>query len=293
VLHQVGFDGSLSQSTLPDPTIRNFHHNLDPGKQGVLAEINATVNGVASVETILMELAPDGSILQKWDLAAIIGDYMRSQGDDPSLFVRPGVDWFHMNAATYDPSDDSVIVSSRENFLIKLDYGTGNIRWIFGDPQKYWYTFASLRAKALTLQGTGSAPIGQHAVSITADGLVMIFDDGLNSLNQPPGAPAGDVLPFSRVSAYAIDEANRSVTQKWEFDYTSDIFASVCSSAYEPGNGRQSLLVDYATANQLTRTRLVGLNPAHDVVFDFEYPTTGCNTAWNAIPIAFNNLVIE
>ncbi len=293
ILHQIGFDGSHSQGTLPDDTITGFHHNIDPGKRGVLAEVNAAANGVASVETILVELAPDGNILQKWDLAAIIGDYMRSQGDDPSSFVRPGADWFHMNASTYDPSDDSIIVSSRENFLIKLDYGTGNIRWIFGDPKKYWHTFASLRAKALTLQGAGWSPIGQHGISITTDGLLMMFDDGLGSRNQPPGAPAGDNLSFSRVTAYAIDEAGMSATQRWEFDYTSDIYSSICSSAYEPGNGRQSLLVDYAAANEITQARLVGLNPAHDVVFDFEYPTTGCNTAWNAIPIGFNNLVIE
>ena len=43
------------------------------------------------------------------------------------------------------------MVSSRENFVMKLDYHTGNIIWILWDPSKYWYTFPSLRAKALTL----------------------------------------------------------------------------------------------------------------------------------------------
>ena len=79
------------------------------------------------------------------------------------MFVRPGVDWFHNNSAIYDPSDDSIIVSSRENFVIKLDHKTGQIIWIFGDPTKYWYTFPSLRAKALTLAPGGLYPIGQHA----------------------------------------------------------------------------------------------------------------------------------
>jgi arylsulfate sulfotransferase len=30
---------------------------------------------------------------------------MIKNGDDPSDFVRDGVDWFHMNSAIYDPSD--------------------------------------------------------------------------------------------------------------------------------------------------------------------------------------------
>ena len=50
--------------------------------------------------------------------------------------------------------------------------------------------------------------------------------------------------------------------------------------------------VDYATADNDTHARLVGLDSGHNVVFEFEYPTTGCNTAWNAIPISLDNLSI-
>ena len=123
-------------------------------------------------------------------MADILTTYMQNNGDDPSAFVRPGIDWFHVNASTYDPSDNSVIVSSRENFLIKVDYSTHDIVWIFGDPTKYWYTFPSLRAKALTLDAGGDYPIGQHGVSITSDGYVMVFNDGMgvsiNPLENPP-----------------------------------------------------------------------------------------------------------
>ena len=53
---------------------------------------------------------------------------MRDAGDDATAFVLSGVDWFHLNGSVYDARDDSVIVSSRENFLIKLDYRTAQIR---------------------------------------------------------------------------------------------------------------------------------------------------------------------
>jgi arylsulfate sulfotransferase len=288
-LYQLGLDGSLSQNTLPAPTYRNFHHNIDLGKQALLAAVNTGDGAALNVESDLVEVTPGGSIVRRWDLAAILSKHMRDRGDDPSAFVRPGLDWFHMNAATYDPHDDSVIVSSRENFLIKLDYSTGNIAWILGDPTKYWYTFPSLRAKAVTLQPGNLYPIGQHAVSITSDGLVMVFNDGAPSVNQPAGAPAGQSRSYSAVSAYSIDSAAGTAQEVWTFDYGQSIYSPFCSSAYEASGG--SLLVDFALAAG-TDARLVGLDAVHNVVFDFQYPTQGCNTSWNATPIAFDDFSI-
>jgi arylsulfate sulfotransferase len=291
-LYQLGFDGVLSQTTLPDPPYTKFHHNIDYGKYGLLADVNVNDAGVENIATTLIELRIDGSIVNTWDLAGILSAYMRSQGDDPSAFVRPGADWFHMNSATYDLSDDSVIVSSRENFLIKLDYSSGRIVWILGDPTKYWYTFPSLRAKALALQAGGLYPIGQHAVSITPDGLLMVFNDGEPSFNQPPGAPAGQSRAYSAVCAYSIDSTSGTAQEVWRFDYGQSIFSPICSSAYEVPGG--SVLADYAVAANYTEARLVGLDAAHNVVFDFQYPTQKtCNTSWNAIPIALEDLAIN
>jgi len=135
-----------------------------------------------------------------------------------------------MNSATYDSRDDSLIVSSRENFVIKVDYSSGRLIWILGDPAKYWYTFASLRAKALHL---------------------------------PPGA--------------------LTAKEVWRFDYGQTVLSQICSSVYEADN--KSLLVNYAFVNGGTLARLVGLNASRQVIFDFQYPNSGCNTSWNALPI--------
>jgi hypothetical protein len=167
-LYRLELDGSSHQMQVDSPAYTKFHHNIDPGKSGILVEMDSMANGVSNIESTLTEITETGLVLKEWDLAAILSDYMRNAGDDPTAFVRPGVDWFHLNGSVYDARDDSVVVSSRENFLIKLDYETGDIRWIFGDPTKYWYTFASLRAKAVLLE-QGLYPIGQHAPSITSD----------------------------------------------------------------------------------------------------------------------------
>ncbi|MCW5656397.1 MAG: aryl-sulfate sulfotransferase [Burkholderiaceae bacterium] len=282
------FDGSISQGTLAQTNYTNFHHNIDRGKRGLLAEPDALSNGVRNIEAIVAEFDAAGNILKEWDFSLLIERHMRNQGDSPELFVRPGIDWFHVNASTYDPRDDTIIASSRENFVIKVDYETGGIVWIFGDPSKYWYTFPSLRAKALTLEPGGLYPIGQHATSITSDGLLMLFNNGLQSLNQPVGAPAGGSRTYSTASAYAIDPTSRTAREAWRFDYGAAIRSDICSSVYEAGG--QSLLISFATANQRTRARLVGLNAAREVVFDFEYPTTVCGTSWNALPVDFHDM---
>jgi hypothetical protein len=290
-VHRLALDGTLTDSALQSSIDTMFHHNIDTGKVGLLAEVNSFTDGITNLESTITEIDDSGAVLNQWDMAALLSAYMQSQGDDPSLFVRPGVDWFHSNSTTYDPRDDTLIVSSRENFVIKFDYHTGSVIWILGDPTKYWYTFPSLRAKALTLAPGGLYPIGQHALSITSDGLLLLFNDGLSSSNQPVGAPAGENRTYSAVSAYAIDATSRTAQEVWDFDYSQTILSTICSSAYESPD--QSVLVDYATADNLTQARLVGLDPNHNVVFDFEYPTVVCDTSWNAEPIALEKLTIN
>jgi arylsulfate sulfotransferase len=295
VVTLIQLDGTqtVTPTNLPQPLLASFSHNIDPGPTGLLAEFNGTDDLGSDIDAIVAEFLPSSSQppIQTFDMADILTSYMQSQGDDPSAFVRPGVDWFHANAATYDPSDNTVIVSSRENFLIKLNYATHDIVWILGDPTKYWYTFPSLRAKALTLNAGGDYPIGQHAVSITSDGNMMVFNDGLGSLNEPSGEPAGLTRTFSEVSTYSINEANMTAQNLWNFNYGQSVYSPVCGSSYESGG---TYLVDFATADGYSEARLVGLDASRNVVFDFVYksPVT-CGAAWNAIQIPLENLQIN
>jgi len=290
------FDGTQSKlpAQLPQPLLGSFTHNLDPSPNGVLAEFNGADDLGLSDLDIVADISPFLSHppVDTFDMADILSTYMESNGDDPSAFVRPGIDWFHVNASTYDPSDDTVIISSRENFLIKVKYATHEIVWIFGDPTKYWYTFPSLKAKALTLAPGGNYPIGQHGTSITSDGYLMVMNDGYGSMNQPAGAPPGVSRTYSEVSAYSIDTATMTAQEVWGFNYGQSINSEVCGSSYEaPGN---TYLVDFSSADNLTAARLVGLDSSHNVVFDFQYSSPSvCGAAWNAIPIPLESLQIE
>lgn len=286
---RLSLDGQVVEATVnPAGAYEKFHHNVDPGKLGFLAEFDGRQVGMAIIESMIAEIDKTGKVLKSWDLADIVANHMRAGGDDPGQFVRLGIDWFHMNAALYDPRDDSLVLSSRENFVIKVDYQSGNIRWILGDPTKYWYTFPSLRAKALRLEAGGRYPIGQHAISINSAGELLLFNNGAPSSWQPVGAPIGETRAYSTVSAYAVDPVAMTAREVWSFDYGRSVLSEYCSSVYESRG--QSMLVSYALAGGRTKARLVGLTAAREVAFDIEYPTTGCNTAWNAVPIDFDRL---
>src|SRR6185437_9471970 len=129
------------------------------------------------------------------------------------------------------------------------------------------YTFPSLRAKALTLAAGGLYPIGQHALSITSDGLLMLFNDGEGSVNQPAGASPGESRTYSAVSAYSIDPATMTAREVWQYDDGQAINSPVCSSAYQTDDG--SVLVDYAVADDFTQAILVGLDASRNVAFEF------------------------
>lgn len=283
-------DGSRSSAIIsPSAYYTNFHHNVEKGKSGFLGELDAVRAGISSPESVIVDFNQNGTLAKEWDFVDILGDYMRQHGDDPTQFIRPGIDWFHSNSAIYDSRDDSVIVSSRENFVIKIDYTSGQIVWILGDPNKYWYTFPSLRAKAIRLDAGSLYPIGQHALSITPDGKLMLFNNGGPSFNQPQGAPVGDSRAYSAVSVYEIDPLLLTAQEVRRFDYNQSISSDICSSAYSTAGG--SLIINYAAASNRAKVRTVGLDASGEIAFDFEFMNKSiCGSSWNAELIPLDSI---
>jgi arylsulfate sulfotransferase len=262
------------------------HHNYDPGKYGMLIEVNTT----SQTESVIVEVDGLGNVIKTWNLADTISAAMTAGGDDPTQFVQPApTDWFHNNAATYRKSDDTLIVSSRENFVIGIDYENNAIRWILGDPTKKWYQFPSLRKYALTLGANTLPPIGQHAVSITKDDRLLLFDDGLASMHQ---TPAGASRSYSAPRKYRIDTQAMVATEEWNYPAGQTLYSPICSSVYE--DAALNYLIDYAVlgfGSPNVTAALIGLDAGGNKIFDYRYTTSPCGTAWNSIPIHFESLL--
>jgi arylsulfate sulfotransferase len=265
----------------------HLHHNIDVGKRGLLIEPDTT----SYFESTILEVdSSDGRVIKTFNMAQIIRAAMIAGGDDPSQFVFPTpTDWFHNNGAAYNRADDSLIVSSRENFVICLDYNTSAIKWILGDPTKKWYQFPSLRRFALTLAPGSLPPIGQHAPSITYDQNLLVFDNGQTSIFQNP---PGEQRNYASPRRYSLDLTAKVATEVWNFPVNQSIHCPLCSSVYE--DAPHNYLIDYALVvsrvpGNPTFAQLMGLDGSGQEIFYYRYPTVGCSTSYNAIPIHLEN----
>lgn len=291
-LYRLELNGSYAPRPLGSTRYTNFHHDLVRGKTGLLAELDALEGGVLRYESNLVEISPTGEVIKEWDMAKIFRDAMQAGGDDPSNFVRDGIDWFHMNSAIYVAADDSLLISSRENFVVKIDYATGHIKWILGDTTKHWYVdYPSLRALALKLK-SGKPPVGQHSLSIASNGELLMFNNGLGSVNQPAGTAAGITRDYSTPSRYAIDAAARTAVETWTYSPTPAIYSAICSSVYEAGAPNHHLIT-YSAVTAPVRTELLALDSAGKIAFDYVYPGGNCAVAFNGKEVDFSALTLK
>lgn len=285
-LYRIDLDGTATLAgDYSNLGVVNFHHNIDPGKVGIIVDVDTT----DYYNSVNIEVDALGRVLKTWNMANIISAAMRAGGDDPSEFVYPSpTDWFHNNGVTYNRADDSLIISSRENFLICLDYETSAIKWILGDPTKKWYQFPSLRKFALTLQPGSLPPIGQHAPSITYDQNLLTFDNGQNSWYH---SPRGEQRGYASPRKYELDLNAKTATEVWNYEVNQSIVCPYCSSIYE--DAPKNYLIDYAfLTGGTTRpraARIVGLDAAGETIFSYQYPTDSCGKIYRALPVHLEN----
>ena len=168
--------------------------------------------------------------------------------------------------------------------MICVDYSTRKIKWILGDTTKAWYqNFQSLRKYTLTLPAGSLPPIGQHAVSITSDGGLLLFDDGYGAFNNSPGGLTRD---YSAPRKYSIDQKKMKATEVWHYYANPSIWSPICSSVYE--DAPNNYLIDYAAESGGPELR--GLDSSGNLVFDFKY-SSDFSGGWNAMPIHMENII--
>lgn len=274
----------VSDLSLGPDNVIHFHHNMLVTSKGLLVEVNTTTQ----VETVVLVLDSAGQVVKTFNLGEILSAYLVANGEDPSSWMNQ-YDWFHANSSTYWPARNELVVSSRENFVIGLDYDTSEIKWIMGDTTKQWYlAYPSLRPLALTLSPGTLAPFGQHSVSIDSKGNLMLFNNGLYGYNT---SPAGQLRSYSTASTYTIDSDAMTATMVWNYDHGQDIFSPITSSVYQD-NGK-SILLDYSSIGPLPPfpgpqqvARVIGLTnmSTTKVAFDYSY-VGGYPMGWNAFPV--------
>src|SRR5439155_17511478 len=105
----------------------------------------------------------------------------------------------------------------------------------------------------------------------------------MSLFQNPPGAQREYASPRK----YSLDLVNKIATEVWNFPMNESIHSPFCGSIYE--DAPYNYLIDYAFVNggtpNPTFAQLLGLDATSQTIFYYQYPTTGCSTAYNSIPI--------
>ena len=175
-----------------------------------------------------------------------------------------GRNWAHVNSVDYDPTDDSIIISSRhQSALIKIGRDK-QVKWIMGSPEGWGPKFADKVLKPVDKDGKpikceGSKCEGdfdwtwtQHTgwrVDSKSDKDVFylsVFDNGDARGMEQPALPE---MKYSRAVVYKIDQKKMTVEQIWEYGKErGHAWYSPVTSLTEYYQDKNSVFVYSATA---------------------------------------------
>ncbi len=124
------------------------------------------------------------------------------------------MDWTHGNGVTYDPRDNTVIMSLRnQSAMIKVSRKTGEVIWILGQNHGWG---ADWQDKVLKPVGATQLPYYGHNPRVTPQGTIVLYDNALDqALPFDGGQRKGVHDTLSRGVEYEIDEEAMTVRQLW------------------------------------------------------------------------------
>ena len=214
-----------------------------------------------------------GIITKEWDLAKHLDV---SRNDINSL--RKG-DWLHMNALAFVEKDSSIIISGKNQGIIKLSWND-ELKWILA-PKKSWGNSGrtgegpSTQSFLLTAVDKNDIPYsknvqlgldsdddfdfswGQHAPKLMPNGNLLAFDNGSHR-------NFGDRNKYSRAVEYQIDERKKEVKQLWQYgkEQGESFFSLIVSDVdYLPKTKNILITSGYILPENNHSGKIVEVNP--------------------------------
>lgn len=174
-----------------------------------------------------------GEILKKWDYQQILPTDAGGSGSQDKH------DWFHNNAVWYDKKTNSLTLSGRhQDAVINIDYDTGKLNWIIGDPEGWPEEMRKYFFKPVGDVKNFDWQYEQHACVVVPNGDIMCFDNGhWRAKVKEKYLPAKD--NFSRGVRYRIDPAKMEIEQVWQYgkERGPEFFSTYISNVEYYGDG--------------------------------------------------------
>lgn len=254
-IYEVDFLGEVVNSW-PMPGYSFHHHVLEMPNGNFL--VTVTNDNINTINDFIIEIDRSSKqIVNTWDLRESL---QKDRFTWLANVGNPGRNWIHVNAVEYDASDDCIIISGRNQGVMKLTRDN-KVKWILsthngwgvaGDGTDLTTKLLHPLAKngnvitdANILNGyTNHADFEwnwyQHSPKLLPNGHLLLFDNGDNRNF------TGN-LKYSRAVEYAINESNMKVQQIWQYgkqrgqetysDIVSDVdyYAATNTVVFTPG----------------------------------------------------------
>ena len=121
---------------MPNGNMLTFSRGVQSVEHFPTSDADPSARATAEVQfDPLVEFTPEGEVVERWNLLDIL-DPTRI-GFDALRDVGPHA-WAHNNAVVYDATDNSLLVSMRnQDAIVKFSRSTGQLEWILG-PHDNW-----------------------------------------------------------------------------------------------------------------------------------------------------------
>ena len=206
------------------------------------------------ISDVIVEFEPDtGKVVHEWHLSDYF-DPLKNPADSNICPFAPAFavpvfmytamgdvkDWTHANAVVLDEKRNALLISVRHlDAVLAIRYAddangkSGDLLWRLGPGGDF------------ALEGPGEMQYHQHAVEVQDDGSLLLYDNGNDRPGTDLNSPDVNQHPYSRAVQYELDEAAKTVTQKWEMRSDIDgrpLYAFFVGDADHQPNG--NILID-------------------------------------------------
>ncbi|AOO63833.1 aryl-sulfate sulfotransferase [Sulfurospirillum halorespirans] len=287
---------------LPNSYIDFSHHMEETAKGHYLMRVASADykrkdgKDVRTVRDIILETDKEGNVVDEWKLFEILDPYRDNnllamdQGavclnidasqaghtankedmEGPNApwgdvtGVGAGRNWAHVNSVNYDETDDSIIISTRNQSAVVKIGRDKKVKWIIASPEGWNKDLSSkvlvpvdlkgnkIKCESSKCEGTFDWSWTQHTAykinekSKPGKVHVSVFDNGDSRGMEQPAMPS---MKYSRAVEYVVDEKNMTVQQVWEFGKERGFeWYSPITSVVEYQPKTDSMMVYSATA---------------------------------------------
>jgi arylsulfate sulfotransferase len=266
-LYKYDWTGKADSIALPS-SLKYVHHSFSFNAKSFFVPAESMKG-----ESCVAEFDYQGELLKIWNINEIVSRYLPGKQE----LVYHYYDWLHINSVI--PADDfkSLIISGRQNIgLMKIDYLSGDIKWIIGDTGRTWYEYPELRKLALLAENSKDYPLGQHSPVLAENGEILLLDNGFEGYGESRAGLVNGGRSFSRILRLNIDEENSRFNQVMEYgsERGSDLYSPLGGNvSIDKTSGNYTAIFGMINGTDVgvpenTTGRIVEVSPAGNLLFE-------------------------